>query len=61
MGSSGEAGKTHWLEQLETIKKFFIDRIIEYRTIGDLLAMKKGLEVRPEEEERQDEDPKGPK
>ena len=61
MGSSGKAGKAHWLERLEAIKNFLIERIIEYRTIGDLLAMKEGIEPRPEEEKKPAKNPEGPK
>lgn len=61
MGSSGEAGKTHWLEQLEEIKNFLIERIIESRTIADLLAMRDGIETRPEEEQKPVEETEGPK
>ena len=61
LGSSGKAGKTGWLDQLEAIKKFLIRKIIEYRTIGDLLAMRKGIEARPKEEKKPSEDPEGPK
>lgn len=61
MGSSGKTGKAHWLERLEAIKNFLIERIIEYRTIGDLLAMRDGIELRPEEEKKPSEDLEGPK
>ena len=61
LGSSGKAGKTHWLERLEAIKNFLIRKIIEYRTIGDLLAMKKGMEAKPEEEQKADQYLEGPK
>ena len=61
MESSGETGKTHWLDQLEATKNFLIRKIIEYRTMGDLLAMKKDLELMPEKEKKPAEDPEGPK
>lgn len=61
MGSSGEVGKTHWLDQLEVIKNILIERIIEYRTITDLLTMKKGVESDPQEEEKADQYLEGPK
>ncbi len=61
LGSSGKTGEASWLEQLERIKNFLIKRIIEYRTIGDLLAMRDGIEARPEEEKKLSEDPEGPK
>lgn len=61
MGISGETGKTHWLDQLEAIKNFLIERIIEYRTVGDLLAMKNSMEIRPEEEQKTEQYLDGPK
>lgn len=48
LGSRRENRRARWLERLRRLEEIFIRRLIEYRTIGDLLAM-----GRREEEEKQ--------
>lgn len=61
LASSREIEKAHWLDQLEAIKDFLIKRIMEYRTIVDLLAMKKGIQPSQKDEEKTTDSPDGPK
>lgn len=64
LGGSREAGRSSWLERWRQLEELFIRRLIEYRTIGDLLAMNRSRE---EEKKAQEEEmeakrrPQGPK
>lgn len=64
LGRSGEAGRSSWLERWRRLEEDFIRRLIEYRTIGDLLAMNRRREeekIAEEEEMEAKKRPQGPK
>lgn len=58
LGSSGKFGKARWLKRLRELEEALIQRIKEYRTIGDLLAMNEKPEFEEKSESRQIAGPK---